>query len=500
MQRKEQSIMAKRFLAIDLGASSGRGICANFDGERITLEEVHRFSNDPVFMGKGFYWDTVRLFHDIKEAMIRAQNTGGFDSVGIDTWGVDYAYLDKNGELFAPQYHYRDGRTENMDEEFFEKMSYRELYAVSGIQSQSINTLYQLAADMKYRPHIPGNAGCALWTPDLFGYFLTGERVSEYTIASTGGFLNAQKREIEKSILGVLGIRGDMFPDVMIPGDYCVPLLQSVKDFAGVKNDARLVGVPSHDTASAVLAAPALNEDSMFLSSGTWSIMGVLRDTPVLSEEAMKLGLSNEGGAFGKITLIKNIMGLWIEQECRRQWKREGKTYTFDELSRSARQSEPLRSLINPFDPLFTPEGDMPGRIAKYCRDTNQPVPESVGETVRCIFDSLALCYRKTARDIEKLTGKCYNVINIIGGGTKERLLSELTATATGKNVVSGPDEATALGNTVMQAYVSGELSSEEEIHQVVRRSSVIEEFSPDCSEREKWDEGYCRFLKLLSE
>ncbi len=489
--------MPEKFLAVDLGASSGRGICGMFDGERFTLKEVHRFSNDPVSMCGSFYWDTLRLFHEIKNSLLSAVADGDALTVGIDTWGVDYAYLDVNGALFSPQYHYRDGRTEGMEREFFLKMPYSELYALSGIQSQSINTLYQLAADMKYRPFVTDNASCALWTPDLFGYFLTGERVSEYTIASTGGFLDARRRKADSDILSKIGIRADMFPDIVMPGDFSVPLLPEIKEYTGSK--ASLVTVPSHDTASAFLAAPSSSEDAIFLSSGTWSIMGVMADEPVLSAEAMEHGFSNEGGAFGRITLIKNIMGLWIEQESRRQWKREGKSYTFDELSAAAAEAQPLRSLINPFDPIFTPEGNMPQRIAEYCKKTGQAVPESVGETVRCIFDSLALCYRKTADNIEKLTGKRYNIINIIGGGTKERLLSALTASTTGKYVVAGPDEATALGNIAVQAYAAGELSSESDIREAVKRSSAIEEFAPDSSVKEMWDEGYERFLSLCS-
>ena len=489
--------MPEKFLAVDLGASSGRGICGMFDGERFTLKEVHRFSNDPVSMCGSFYWDTLRLFHEIKNSLLSAVADGDALTVGIDTWGVDYAYLDVNGALFSPQYHYRDGRTEGMEREFFLKMPYSELYALSGIQSQSINTLYQLAADMKYRPFVTDNASCALWTPDLFGYFLTGERVSEYTIASTGGFLDARRRKADSDILSKIGIRADMFPDIVMPGDFSVPLLPEIKEYTGSK--ASLVTVPSHDTASAFLAAPSSSEDAIFLSSGTWSIMGVMADEPVLSAEAMEHGFSNEGGAFGRITLIKNIMGLWIEQESRRQWRREGKSYTFDELSAAAAEAQPLRSLINPFDPIFTPEGNMPQRIAEYCKKTGKTVPESVGETVRCIFDSLALCYRKTADNIEKLTGKRYNIINIIGGGTKERLLSALTASTTGKYVVAGPDEATALGNIAVQAYAAGELSSESDIREAVKRSSAIEEFAPDSSVKEMWDEGYERFLSLCS-
>ena len=488
--------MPKKHLAIDLGASNGRAILGSFDGERFTLDEVHRFPNDPVAVGNSFVWDTYRLYHEIKTAITKQLASGGADTIGIDTWGVDCGYVDGSGLLLGAHYNYRDARTEGMEAEVFAKLPYEKLYSISGIQSQSINTLYQLAADLKYRPHVVRDACAALWSPDLLGYFLTGERVSEYTIASTGGFLDARERAISKSILDAIGYDASLFAPVVMPGKKIAPLRSSVDDELG-KSGVELCSVGSHDTASAILAIPGDTDDALFVSSGTWSIMGVLSNEPILTDEARQLGFSNEGACFGKITFIKNIMGLWLEQESRRQWKREGKSYTYDELSDAAAKCAPGRSLVDPLDPRFSPAGDMPRRIADYCRETGQPIPETAGETVRCIFDSLALCYRRTAEGIERLTGKKYPKISVIGGGTKERLLSRVTADACGRSVAAGPAEATALGNVAMQAYASGEFSGEGEIKDALRNTAEPEIFEPDEASRALWDEAYARFLAL---
>lgn len=487
--------MPKKHLAIDLGASNGRAILGAFDGERFTLEEVHRFPNDPVAVGDSFIWDTYRLCHEIRTALIKQIADGGADTVGIDTWGVDIGYVDGTGALLGAHYNYRDSRTAGMEEEVFAKIPYGELYSIAGIQSQSINTLYQLAADLKYRPHVVREAKSALWSPDLLGYFLTGERVSEYTIASTGSFLDAKDRAISERILAAIGYDPKLFAPVIMPGERIAPLRSSVDDDLGA-SAMTLCSVGSHDTASAILAIPD-DGDSLFISSGTWSIMGVLSDEPILTDEARELGFSNEGGCFGKITFIKNIMGLWLEQESRRQWKREGKNCTYDELSEMAAACAPARSLVDPLDPRFSPAGDMPRRIAEYCRETDQPIPQSAGETVRCIFDSLALCYRRTAEGVERLTGKTYPSINVIGGGTKERLLSQITADACRRTVIAGPAEATALGNVAMQAYASGEFSTESQIKDALRLTAAPETFEPDESAASLWDEAYERFLAL---
>ena len=408
------------YLALDFGASSGRGIIGRFDGKRFTLEEVHRFSNDPVIASGMMSWDVLRLFFETKAALAAAAAAGGVISAAIDTWGVDYGYIDRNGMLMANPCHYRDSRTEGMGSELSTRIPQERLYEITGVMPQSINTIYQLTSDCIVRPWLPDNAKNILMMPDLLAYMLTGEVGCEYTIASTGGYLDAR-----------------------------------------------------------------------------WSIMGVETDAPVISKESFAGGFSNEGGAFGDVTLIRNIMGLWLEQESRRQWKREGRTYSFDDLSRAAEASEPCRSIIVPDDQVFSPAGDMPGRIADYCRRTGQRVPETHGEIVRCIFDSLALCYRHTAEKLESLSGKKYPKIYVVGGGTKEKLLSQITADCTGKVVAAGPAEATAFGNIAIQALASGEIGNAAELKEILANADEVQTFEPNNSSRDMWDDAYERYLKL---
>lgn len=489
----------KKMLAIDLGASSGRGIIGSFDGNKITLEEIHRFSNDPVVTENGFYWDTLRILFEIKSA-INKSILGGYNpsTMGIDTWGIDYGYLDKTGALLSNPYNYRDTRTTGLDKYVFDNiMSQKELYELTGIQNIAINTIYQMLSDIKTRPWIVDNAERMLNMPDLLAYLLTGNKSNEYTIASTGALLDPYKRDFSASVLKKLGIPEKLFEKPVMPGTSGGKLLQSVCEETGA-SDLELIKIGSHDTASAVLAVPADNNDFLYISSGTWSLMGIESDEPVISDESFKYNFTNEGGVFGKIRVLKNIMGLWIEQESRRQWKREGKNYSFDDLSEMATSSKPFLSFINPDDPVFTTSGNMPARIREYCKNTNQTVPESDGAVVRCILESLALKYRWTSEKIEEITSRKYSTINIVGGGTKERMLSEFTASASGKRVVCGPVEATALGNIAMQAYYLGELGSIQDIRNVVRNSTDISEIQPDLSSKNEWDEAYERFIKLL--
>lgn len=489
----------RRMLAIDLGASSGRGIIGSFDGRHISLNEIHRFPNDPVNAAGGFWWDTLRLLHEIKTAVLNASHDGGVDTIGIDTWGVDYGYIDKRGALLSNPYHYRDTRTDGVPEEVFRVVPWEEVYGVTGIQSMNFNTLYQLAADLRDRPWIVEAADKLLFTPDLLGYFLTGERRSEYTIASTGAVLDARTRDFAYPLLEKLGIPSRLFCPIAEPGSELGALLPSVNAETGATN-ARVISIASHDTASAVLSVPAEGEDFLYISSGTWSLMGIESRVPVITDVSRKYSFTNEGGAFGTYRILKNIMGLWLEQESRRQWKREGISVTFDELSAMALASKPLQSIINPDDELFSPAGDMPERIRTYCRTTGQHVPENMGEIVRCIFESLALRYRWTAEKLEEITGRRYPVINIVGGGTKEDMLSRFAADASGRTVCAGPVEATALGNIAMQMIASGELSDIREARRVIRDSFAVKTFEPDVAARAAWDEGYGRFLHLIGE
>ena len=498
--KKETEMTQKKMLAVDLGASSGRGILGGYDGRKFTLQEIHRFSNDPVMMPGGFFWDTPRLLFEIKAAILAASHAGGVDSVGIDTWGVDYGYLDKTGALLSNPYHYRDTRTDGIQPYVFENLVSRsELYRTTGIQSMNFNTLYQMAADLRDRPWIVENAQALLHMPDLLGYLLSGEKSSEYTVVSTGAVLDAKARDYARGILKKCGIPERLLLPVADPGHDMGALLPAIDEETG-NTGARLVKVAGHDTASAVLAVPAEDEDFLYISSGTWSLMGIESPEPVLTELSEKYDFTNEGGVFGTIRVLKNIMGLWIEQESRRQWKREGRTYTFDELSAMALASEPLRSVIDPDDPLFSTAGNMPKRICEYCEKTGQHVPETPGEIVRCIFESLALRYRWTAEKLEELTGRRYPVINIVGGGTKEEMLSQFAADASGRIVRAGPVEATTLGNIAMQAIAAGEIGDRWEARRVIRDSFEMKEYIPHTDTKNAWDDAYARFLDLIKE
>ncbi|MBO5257319.1 MAG: rhamnulokinase [Clostridia bacterium] len=490
----------KKMLAIDLGASSGRGIIGKFDGEKITLEEIHRFSNDPVMLPTGFYWDTLRILFEIKTAILNASHAGGVDTIGIDTWGVDYGYLDKNGALLSNPYNYRDVRTEGIQDYVFQNIApLSEIYGVTGIQSLNLNSIYQIAADLRDHPWVVENAETMLFMPDLLGYMLTGEKKTEYTIASTGAILDAEKRDYALDLLAKFGLPEKLHCEIVQPGTELGALLPAIEEETG-NTGAKVIKVASHDTARAVLAVPAEDEDFLYISSGTWSLMGIESKTPVINELSAKYNFTNEGGVFGTIRILKNIMGLWIEQESRRQWTREGTKYSFDELSEMALASKPFQCFIDPDDQLFATAGNMPRRIREYCEKTGQHVPETVGEIVRCIFESLALRYRWTAEKLEELTGRTYPVINIVGGGTKEEMLSQFTADASHRKVCAGPVEATALGNIAMQCIASGEIKDMWEARRIIRNSTDIKEYAPDMENAAAWDEAYARFLKIIGE
>lgn len=485
-----------KMLAIDLGASSGRGIVGTFDGEHLTLRENHRFSNDPLIVNGRMYWDILRIFFEIKQSITKTVLEGDHVStIGIDTWGVDYALLDRFGRMLSNPVHYRDTRTEGIYEYVNRQVSDEELYRVAGIQQMPFNTVYQLASELRENPNAFDRAERLLQIPDLLNYFLTGKMVNEYTILSTGALLDAAKRDYAYGILDRLNIPRRLFGEVEQPGYDLGGLLPQVLEETG-KTDARVVTVASHDTASAVLAVPTQEKDFLYISSGTWSLMGTELSRPLIDEESRTANFTNEGGAMGTIRFLKNIMGLWIIQESRRQWKREGKDYSFAQMEAWARESKPFRSLINPDDASFGVPGNMPERIREYCRKTGQPVPETVGEIVRCIYESLALKYRKTAESIEKLMKRSARVIHVVGGGTKDHFLSQMTADACGIPVAAGPEEATAVGNLMMQAIAAGAVKDVSEAREVVARSFPLKHYEPT-SERAAWDEAFAKFCAL---
>ncbi len=485
-----------KMLAIDLGASSGRGIVGSFDGEKLTLRENHRFSNDPMYVNGRFTWDILRIYFEIKNSITKTVIDGDdIASMGIDTWGVDYGMIDKNGRLMANPIHYRDTRTENVTDYVKGFVSPEEIYNITGIQAIDFNTLNQLAVEKRDNAEGFDRADKLLFIPDLLNYFLTGKMATEYTIASTGMILDANSRKISSELIAKLGIPESKFAPMVEPGTNLGALLPSITDEVG-KNRIQVYTTASHDTASAVIAVPATDKDFIYISSGTWSLMGAELDAPLINDATRAANLTNEGGAMGTIRFLKNIMGLWIIQESRRQWKREGKDYSFAQMEAWAKECTPFRSLINVDYKTFNTPGNMPEKIRDYCRMTGQPVPETVGEVVRCIYESLALKYRYTVDTIGQLRGKPATMINVVGGGTKDKFLSQMTADACGIPVCAGPEEATAIGNLVMQAIAQGEIKDLAQAREVVANSFEMKHYQP-CSEREAWDEAYARFCKL---
>ena len=486
-----------KMLAIDLGASSGRGIIGRFDGEKLTPEENHRFPNEPEIMAGTFSWDIMRIFHEIKASIRKCALSDDRDigSIAIDTWGVDYGLLDKNGRLLANPTHYRDARTVGIQEQAFKTVPKEDIYAATGLQFMDFNTIFQLLCELRDAPDRLAIADKLLFTPDLLNYFLTGVKETEYTIASTGAVLDAKTGALAAELLDRFGIPRRLFTDIAQPASVVGGLLPEVlADVGDIK--AKVIHTASHDTASAVVAVPAKGDSFVYISSGTWSLMGTELPSPIITPDSLKYDFTNEGGVNRTIRFLKNIMGLWLEQESRRQWKREGKEFTFDQLSDAAVASKPCQSLINPDDPSFTAPGDMPKRIAEYCKKTGQHIPENEGETVRCIFDSLALKYRWTVEKIDEMMGRRTPFINIVGGGTKEAPLCQFAADACGRPVYAGPVEATAIGNLSVQLISAGELKDVSEARHMVRNSFEIKHYEP--KNTGALDEAYGRFVKLL--
>ena len=488
-----------KFLAFDFGASSGRAMLATFDGEKITLEEKHRFSNDPVNINGDLHWDVLRLFHEIKQGILKCANSGDrdIDCIGIDTWGVDYGLLDKNGKLLGNPYHYRDTRTDGMYEEAFKLVPKEEIYENTGIAFNWFNTVFQLLSAKISDDVTLKNADKLLFMPDLFNYFLTGEKKCEYTIASTSQMFDSKTHTWSCDMLDKLGIPTNLFADMVYPGEKVGVLKAELAEELGVEQ-IPVVAVASHDTGSAVASVPVEDdEDFVYISSGTWSLMGVELDKPMVTEDALKYNFTNEGGVNKTIRFLKNIMGLWLIQESRRQWDREGTLLSFDELEKQAKEATPFASLIDPDYHKFQTPGNMPKRIREYCEETGQKVPETKGEIVRCIAESLAFKYRQVVEGMEDVTGKKYDVINIVGGGIKDKMICSFTANATGRKVSTGPVEATSIGNVIVQGMAMGAIKDLAEGRRIVKNSFPIEVYEPQ--DAEKWNEAYEKWQKICN-
>jgi rhamnulokinase len=483
---------AKKFLAFDLGAESGRGIGGVFDGQKLQLDVINRFPNGAVRTLDTLHWDVLALHHSMLETLRLCKAVyGSIDGVGVDTWGVDFALLGRGGVLLGDPRHYRDPHTEGIMEQAFARVPRAEIFRRTGIQFMRFNTLFQLLALQRDRSPLLEAAETLLFMPDLFHYWFTGIKVNEYTDASTSQMLDPQSRSWAYELIGAFGLPSKILGTLVQPGTVLGPLRASIVTETGI-NAAPVIAPAAHDTASAVVAVPASASSWAYISSGTWSLMGVELKQPLVGDAALAANFTNEGGVGGTTRFLKNIMGLWLVQECRRAWDRDGTRHGYDELMRQAETATPFASLVNPNDPSFILPANMPVTLADFCRRTGQPAPDSIGATVRCALESLALCYRWVLERLEALTGQRAEVIHIVGGGSQNGLLNQFTADACNRPVLAGPVEATAIGNVLVQALGAGVLGSLADAREVVRRSFEVRTFSP--RQPDAWHEPYERF------
>lgn len=469
-------------LAFDFGASSGRGIKATFENGKLEYQEVHRFENTPITRNDRLYWDFETL---CKEVNVAIEKAGHFDSIGFDTWGVDFGLLDAEGKLLDSPVHYRDTRTAGISEAFCGKFGSDLLYEKTGSQIMNINTLFQLISMKTTAPEILAKAKTLLFMPDLFAYQLTGKAACETTIASTSQMLNPKTLEWSKEVLEAAGLLGNFLLPVVPSGTV-----------TGTYKDAVVIAVAGHDTQCAVAALPSVKTDVAFLSCGTWSLLGTECDAPILTPESQRLALSNEIGANGKVNYLKNIIGLWLIQESRREWKRQGKEYSYAELERLALAAKPFHCFIDPDYPDFGVPGDIPRHIQDYCKRTRQHVPQTVGEIMRCIYESLALKYRFALDQLKITTKKNFSALHVLGGGTKDRLLCQMTANSIHLPVIAGPIEATALGNIIIQLVALGAVADVNEGRLLIAKTQALTRYEP--AEQEGWNRAFEIYKNIL--
>ena len=485
----------RNLLAFDLGASNGRAILGQFDGEKLTMRELHRFENNYIEMNGVFYWDLPYLYNQLKLGLLafRQANVGELDCFGIDTWGVDYGLLDKNGHLLSNPRAYRYSVDEDM-EEVWKTVDFKTLFAHTGIATMNFNTVYQLCRRKREGDVALENAETMLFMPDLLGYFLTGEVKSEYTEATTSMLYNPTTKDWDWEIIEQLGLPKKIFTKLDRAGSLRGKLRPELAAELGL-NQASFAAVGTHDTASAVAAIPGTGSFA-FCSSGTWSLFGVETDEPILSDAVRDSNFSNEGTIQGGFRPLKNIMGLWLIQECRRDWQKAGQSYSWNEIVEEAKKAEPFRSIIDPDYGEFFAGGRMIEKIQSFCRETKQPVPETVGQIARCIYESLALKYRWALERLEEIKGEHITQLNIVGGGCNNKLLDQFAADATDRTVVTGPVEGAAIGNLLAQAMALGDIKSMDELRDVVRRSEPVETYHPNHTPA--WEHAYQRMLSYM--
>lgn len=483
------------FLAFDIGASSGRAILGNLEHSKLKLTEVHRFENQMQYINGHYFWNIFSLFNELKTGLKKCIQEFGIqpDSIGVDTWGVDFVHLNEEGMIVSLPFAYRDSRTDTSMDDLFQLVPKDEVYLDTGIQFMQFNSLFQLFSMVKDQSSLLKITDKILFMPDALNYLFSGKAVCEFSIASTSQMIVPGKKEWQKPLLQKVGIPMSILPDIVDPGTKIGEIKQDVADETG-SDTIPVIAVAGHDTASAIVSVPATDKNYAYISSGTWSLMGIESDVPLVSEKTLAMNFTNEGGVGGTTRFLKNIMGMWLIQECRRGWLEE-KKYSWDEMVQLAKTADPFKFLINPDDTVFLNPGDMPKAIITYCEKNGQGTPTTHAQIIRCVYDSLALKYRFTLEQIKTVSTQTIERIHIIGGGANNRFLNQLTADATKVKVIAGPTEATATGNILVQAKAMGVLKSLDEMRKVVRESFEVEEFTP--SQQLDWDAAYQKYLKM---
>jgi len=493
MNEESAMVEVKQYIAVDLGAESGRVMLGLVSADKLILEEIHRFDNRPIEQNGSLRWDFNRLFSEVKAGISRVIKRGGSQicGIGIDSWGVDFGLIDSDGKLIENPYHYRDSRTNAMCEKAFELVGKREIYENTGLQFLQFNTVYQLLAMRLGPPHVRrtlAKAKSLIFMADLFAYHLCGRVYGEYSLASTSQLMDMRTGQWSKEVFDKLSLPIGIMPDVVKPGTVVGELTGEIRNELGCGAIA-VIAVGSHDTASAVAAVPAGDTNWAYLSSGTWSLIGVEVPEAIINEKSFEYSFTNEGGVENTIRLLKNIMGLWLVAECKRQWQKDGAQFTYAELTEMAHKAQPFTAYIDPDYGEFLSPGDMPKRINNYLADTGQRTIDDKGRMIRVVLESLAFKYRWAVERIEDITGSRIDCLHIVGGGIQNELLCQFAANAAGKRVITGPIEATASGNILMQAKATGQIKSLAEAREIVRNSFELKEYQPQ--EAPLWEEAY---------
>ncbi|MBK8946885.1 MAG: rhamnulokinase [Ignavibacteriae bacterium] len=481
---------SNKFLAIDFGAESGRAIVGILENNKIRLEEVHRFPNRPVNIHGSLYWNILQLFEELKTGISKAVQKGHVDiqSIAVDTWGVDFGFVTQDNQLLGNPFAYRDSRTNGILEHAFKLMPKKNIYNLTGIQFMQINSAFQLLSMVKSKSEILQNADKLLFMPDLFNFLLTGEKKSEYTISSTSQLLNAKSRKWENKIFNGLKIPKKNMCEIVFPGTKIGNLHPSICNSTGIK-EIDVIAVGSHDTASAVAAVPNLNNNCIYISSGTWSLIGVESDMPIINEKSFTSNFTNEGGVGGKIRFLQNVMGMWIIQQLKKEWELEGKSFTYEQLNKIAKNAKPFRCFIDVDSHEFLNPPKMSIAINEYCKNTNQIIPKTKGEYIRSVLESLAVKYKTLIEELISITKKEINIINIVGGGSQNELLNQFTSNCTGLKVIAGPVEATALGNIMVQAISQKRIKDISHGRKIIANSVDLKEYSP--TQTDLWELHY---------